>query len=76
MHLGDTELLADLRLRHVTVKAHPQDLLLTTGQLASVRGDSPHAQHVLHLRIILAEEITQAGRTGRCGRVVSAWRRP
>ena len=40
-HLGDAELLADLPLRHVTVKAYPQDLLLTKGQLAPVRGDGP-----------------------------------
>ena len=64
MHLGDTELLADFRLRHVTVKAHPQDLLLTKRQLAPVRGDSPHTEHVLHLRIVLAEEVTQAGCVG------------
>jgi hypothetical protein len=41
VHLGDAKLLADLRLRHVTVKAYPQDLLLTKGQLAPVRGDGP-----------------------------------
>ena len=30
--------------------------------ISEVRGDGPHAEHVLHLRIVLAEEITQAGR--------------
>src|SRR5450432_3125776 len=39
VHLGDAELLADLRLCHVTVTAHQQDFLLTVGQLAPVRGD-------------------------------------
>jgi hypothetical protein len=62
VHLGDAELLADLRLGHVAAKAHQQDLLLTTGQLVPVRGDGLHAEHVLYPRIVLAEQVSQAGR--------------
>ena len=63
VHLGDAELLADLRLRHVLVKAHQQDLLLPPGQLAPVRGDGPHAEHVLHPAVLLAEGLCHGGRT-------------
>ena len=58
MHLGDGEPLADLRLRHTAVKVRQQDLLLTWGQLAPVRGDGLHAEHVLHLRILLTEDVS------------------
>jgi len=46
VHLGDTEPLADLHLGHAAAKVHQQDLLLTRGQLAPVRGDGLHAEHV------------------------------
>src|SRR5690349_2401286 len=63
LHLGDAELLADLRLRHVLVKAHQQDLLLPRGQLAPVRSDGPHAEHVLHPAVLLAEDVREGGGT-------------
>ena len=63
VHLGDAELLADLRLGHVVGKAHQQDLLLPQGQLAPVRSDSQHAEHVLHPAVLLAEDIGQGDHT-------------
>jgi hypothetical protein len=39
--LGDAELLADLGLCHVAVKAHQQDLLLTAGQLPATMAGTP-----------------------------------
>ena len=62
VHLGEAEQLADLRLGHVVVKAHQQDLLLTRGQFAPVRRDSLHAEHVLHPGILLPEDIGQGDR--------------
>jgi hypothetical protein len=61
VHLEEAELLADLRLRHVAVKANDQDRPVTRGQLAPVRGDGLHTEHVLYPRILLAKEVSQAG---------------
>jgi len=54
VHLGDAEPPADLRLGHAAAKVQQQDLLLTRLQLAPVRGDGLHAEHVLQPRILLA----------------------
>ena len=67
VHLGEAELLADLRLRHVVGKAHQQDFLLPQGQLAPVRCESMHAEHVLHPGVLLAEDIGQGDRTWLAG---------
>jgi hypothetical protein len=67
VHLGDAELLADLGLRHVVVKAHQQDLLLTGGQLAPVHSDGSHVKHVLKPAVLLAEDVGQGGRGGLAG---------
>src|SRR5580693_1845989 len=64
LYLGDTELLADLVLGHATVEAHEQDLLFMGRQFAPVRGDGLHVEHVIHLRVLLAEEVSQQARTG------------
>ncbi len=61
VHLRDAELLADLRLRHVTGEAHQQDALLAPGQLVPVRRDGLHVQCVLHRRVLVAEHISQPG---------------
>ena len=67
MHLGDAELLADLSLGHAAVEAHDQDLLLARRQFAPVRGDGLHAEHVLHLRVLPAEDVSQDNRTVLAG---------
>jgi len=75
VHLGDAEPLADLRLGHATAKVHQQDLLLTRGQLAPVRGDGLHAEHVLQPRILLTEDVSQGAHAGLAGqrRVQRVW---
>ena len=55
------------RLRHVAVEAHEQDLLLTRGQLAPVRGDGVHAEHVLQPRVLPAEQVSQGAHAGLAG---------
>ena len=67
VHLGDAEPLADLRLRHAAAKVHQQDLLLTRGQLAPVRGDGLHAEHVLQPRILRTEIVSQGAHGGLAG---------
>ena len=67
LHLGEAEPLADLRLRHPAAKAQQQDLLLTRGQLAPVRGDRPHAEHVLQPRILRGERVGQGPRAPLAG---------
>src|SRR5580700_5744405 len=64
LYLGDAELLADLVLGHATVEAHEQDFLLMGRQFAPVRGDGLHVEHVIHLRVLLAEEVSQQTCTG------------
>jgi hypothetical protein len=60
LHLGDAELVPDLRLGHFPEKTHHQDLLLTPGQLAPVRRDGLDAEHALHPRVLFAEKVGQA----------------
>src|SRR5580700_6001673 len=67
LYLGDAELLADLVLGHATVEAHEQDLLFMRRQFAPVRGDGLHVEHVIHLRVLLAEEVSQQSCTGLTG---------
>ena len=75
MHLGDAELLADLSLGHAVVETQDQYLLLAHRQLTPVRGDGLHAEHVLHLRVLSTEKVSQAGRTRPTGkrRVQRGW---
>jgi hypothetical protein len=65
VHLGDPEVPADLRLGHVFEEPHGQDLLLAHRQLAPVGGDGLHAEHVLQLRVLRAEQVGQGWRAGR-----------
>src|SRR5580704_17740257 len=67
LYLGDAELLADLVLGDATVEAHEQDFLLMGRQFAPVRGDGLHVEHVVHLRVLLAEEVSQQSYTGLTG---------
>jgi len=62
VHLGNAEPLADLRLSQAVLEVHDQDLLLASGQLAPVRGDGVHAEHVLQPRIFLPERVGQGDR--------------
>jgi hypothetical protein len=64
VHLGDVQLLADLGLGQAAAKVHDQDLPLAVGQLAPVRGDSAHGEHVLQPRILLPEGVGQRNRGG------------
>ncbi len=57
----------DLGLGHVAVEAHQQDALLAAGQLTPVHGQRGHGQGVLHLRVLLAEQVGQAGRLRLAG---------
>jgi len=67
MHLGDAEPLADLHLGHAAAEVHDQDLLLAQGQLAPVRGDGAHGEHVLQPRILLPEGVGQGAHGGLAG---------
>src|SRR6266566_3703064 len=59
MHLGNTELLADLGLVHVPVEPQQQDSLLAGGQVSPVRQDRLHLYRVLNLRVLLAHQISE-----------------
>jgi len=67
VHLGHAEPLADLHLGHAAAKVHQQDLLLTRGQLAPVRGDGLHAEHVLDPRILLTQDVSDGHHVGLAG---------
>jgi hypothetical protein len=60
VHLGNTELLGDLGLAHVTVKPQQQDPLLAGGQASPVRHDRLHLYRVLNPRVLLAHQISEA----------------
>ena len=64
VHLGNAELPADLRLRHVAVKAHQQDPLLPRGQLTPVPGDGAHTNHPLDRRVLRAQGVSQGAGFG------------
>jgi hypothetical protein len=64
VHLGDAQLPGDLGLGQVTAEAQHQDLLLTGGQLAPVCGNGLEVEHVFQLRILGAQEVSQAERAG------------
>jgi len=62
VHLGNAEPLADLDLGHTAAEVHDQDLPLAMGQLAPVRGDGAHGEHVLQPRVLLPEGVGQGNR--------------
>jgi hypothetical protein len=72
VHLGDAQLHGDLGLGHVTAEAQQQDLLLTGGQLAPVRGDGLEVEQVFQLSILRTQYVSHAERAG-CRRVQRGW---
>src|SRR5215472_2200270 len=61
MHLRDTEAVADLGLREVSVEAHDEDALFAFGEFLPVRGDGLHVDSVLDLGVLTAEHVAQLG---------------
>src|SRR6516165_8523268 len=61
MHLRDTEAIADLGLRQVSVEAHDQDALLAFGEFLPVRGDGFHVDSVLDVGVLAAEHVAKLG---------------
>jgi hypothetical protein len=59
VHLGDTGLIADLRLRHGPRKAHQHQPLLTPGQISPVRPHGFHFDDLLDVRVVVTEEVTK-----------------
>ena len=61
VHLGDAELGGDLRLGQVAEEAQRDDLLFAWGQLGDQRPERFPVFHVLHVRVEVAEQVTQLG---------------
>jgi hypothetical protein len=60
VHLGDSELLADLGLRHVAVEPHGDNGLLPLGQFADVRPDCFHVhRRAERLVVVVPEQIAE-----------------